>query len=162
MLKVNDQAPLSIQVSDSSGQAVSLESFFTENPNSLVVLYFYPKDDTPGCTQEACNFRDDVSQLKALGAQPIGVSKDSPESHQKFASKHQLPFPLWSDPDHRLMDAFGVWGERSFMGKKYFGTARSTFVVDPSGRIVAVWEKVNPASHIQEVISFLENYRSKK
>ena len=157
MLKVNDQAPLSVTISDAQGRPVSLQQTIIDNPGKHIVLYFYPKDDTPGCTKEACNFRDTTSELEQRNAVVIGVSKDSQESHQKFAQKHELPFPLWSDPEHTLMEAFGVWGEQSFMGRKYMGTSRSTFIIDSTGKIVAVWEKVKPAKHSQEVLDFLKN-----
>lgn len=155
MLKVNDQAPLSVTISDAQGKAVSLQQTILDNPGKRIVLYFYPKDDTPGCTKEACNFRDSFQQLEQLNAVVIGVSKDDETSHQKFATKHELSFPLWSDPEHKLMEAFGVWGERSFMGRKYMGTSRSTFIIDSTGKIIAVWEKVKPAQHSREVLDFL-------
>jgi len=156
MLKVNDQAPLDVQVTNQDGQQVSLQSVLSENPKKYIVVYFYPKDDTPGCTKEACNFRDDSAEYAKHNAVVIGVSKDDEKSHQKFANKHSLPFPLWADTEHTLMEAFGVWGEQSFMGRKYMGTSRSTFVVSPQGKIAAVWEKVKPATHSKEVIAFLE------
>lgn len=156
MLGIGDTAPVVIEVLDSDAKKVSLQMVMDQNPGKYIVLYFYPKDDTPGCTTEACNFRDATAQLEELGAVVIGVSKDDHASHQKFISKYTLSFPLWADTDHVLMDAFGVWGERSFMGRKYFGTSRSTFVISPTGKIVAVWEKVKPATHAQEVIDFLK------
>jgi len=157
MLKVNDQAPLSVTITDSEGKTVSLQQTILDYPGKFIVLYFYPKDDTPGCTKEACNFRDTTTELNQLNAEVIGVSKDSVESHVKFAKKHTLSFPLWSDPEHKLMDAFGVWSEQSFMGRKYMGTARSTFIIDSTGKIIAVWEKVKPSNHSKEVLEFLEN-----
>lgn len=160
MLKVNDQAPLKVQVSNQNGDQVSLQNVLAENPNSYIVVYFYPKDDTPGCTTEACNFRDDSATFSALNAVVIGVSKDDEKSHQKFATKHSLPFPLWADLDQKLMEAFGVWTQQSFMGRKYMGTSRSTFIINSKGKIVAVWEKVKPAQHSKEVIAFLESQSS--
>lgn len=155
MLKVNDQAPVSVQVMSSKGVPISLDKVMEANPGKSIVLYFYPKDETPGCTTQACNFRDLTDEISKAGAVIIGVSKDDLKSHGKFATKHELPFDLWSDPDHVLMEAFGVWGERAFMGRTYFGTSRSTFVISPDGKIVAVWEKANPATNGAEVLEFL-------
>jgi thioredoxin-dependent peroxiredoxin len=157
MLKVNDQTPLEVQITDQNGEQVSLQTVLSANPNTYIVVYFYPKDDTPGCTTEACNFRDDSAELAKHNAVIVGVSKDDEKSHQKFAAKHSLLFPLWADTEHKLMEAFGVWAEHSFMGRKYMGTSRSTFIINPEGKIVAVWEKVKPANHSQEVIAFLES-----
>ncbi len=148
MLQIGDKAPLTVTVQDTAGASVSLEHF----RGTYIVLYFYPKDDTPGCTTEACSFRDHLPTLNARGVTVIGVSKDSHISHQKFGKKYELPFPLWSDPDHVLMEAFGVWGKRSFMGKSYMGTSRSTFLIGPDGTILHVWEKVAPKGHAEDVI----------
>ncbi len=155
MLTIGQKAPLALTLHDAQGREVSLSQVMMENPGKHIVLYFYPKDNTPGCTTQACAFRDQAEQIEKLGAVVIGVSKDSSTSHQKFTEKYELSFPLWSDPDHKLMDAFGVWGERSFMGKKYMGTSRSTFIINPDGKIVAVWEKANPKTNAQEVQDFL-------
>lgn len=157
MLKVQDQAPLSVEAMNQTGQPVSLQQVLNDNPGKHIVIYFYPKDNTPGCTTEACNFRDSSDELTKYNAVVIGVSKDSVDSHQKFAKKHSLPFSLWSDPNHVLMDAFGIWGERSFMGVKYMGATRSTFIIDPSGKIAAVWPKVKPSNHASEVVTFLQS-----
>jgi thioredoxin-dependent peroxiredoxin len=119
------------------------------------VLYFYPKDDTPGCTTEACSLRDYYSEIKALGARIVGVSKDDPKSHSKFIAKYKLPFELLSDPDHELMDYFGVWQEKSLYGRKYMGTVRATFLIDPNGKIAYVWPKVTPAEHGAEIVNEL-------
>lgn len=151
MLKAGDKAPLSIKVQDENGQPISLNEYL----GNFVVLYFYPKDDTPGCTVEACNFRDATAELQKLGASVIGVSKDSAASHQKFKEKHTLTFPLWSDPDHALLAAFGAWGQKKMFGKVYMGIVRSTFIIDPQGTIVKAWEKVDPKKHDQEVLDFL-------
>lgn len=113
-----------------------------------VVLVFYPKDDTPGCTQQACALRDDWSGL-AGRARIFGVSVDPVKSHRKFIRKHALPYPLLSDEAKEIVQAYGVWGEKSFMGRKYLGTERSTFVIGPDGRIAAVLEKVSPADHLR-------------
>ncbi len=121
-----------------------------------VVLYFYPKDDTPGCTTEACNFRDDYSAYQEAGVTILGVSPDSPEKHTKFKSKYDLPFTLLADADHRVCDAYGVWGPKKFMGKKYDGVFRTTFLIDAKGNIVKVFENVKPADHSTEVLEALK------
>ncbi len=118
-----------------------------------IVLYFYPKDDTPGCTTEACNFRDDYSAYLQAGVNILGVSPDSPKSHAKFKQKFQLPFPLLADEDHALCEAYGVWGEKKFMGREYMGVLRTTFVIDPNGLIKKVFENVKPAEHSAEVLA---------
>ena len=120
-----------------------------------VVLYFYPKDDTPGCTKEACNFRDDYSAYEKAGVQVLGVSPDSVKSHAKFKKKFQLPFPLLADEGHKVCDLYGVWGPKKFMGREYEGVLRTTFLIDESGKIVNVFENVRPAEHSAEVLSAL-------
>ncbi|MBX4211281.1 MAG: thioredoxin-dependent thiol peroxidase [Candidatus Yanofskybacteria bacterium] len=152
MLIIGDKAPLTTKIQDSDGNSVSL----ADRLGKPVVLYFYPKDDTPGCTKEACSFRDWNKDIQKLGVHVIGVSKDSPASHQKFAKKYHLNFELWSDQEHKLMEAFGTWQEKKFMGRKYMGTTRSTFVLDSKGKILKVWEKVNPLEHGKEIYEFLE------
>ncbi len=151
MLQPSQLAPLDIVVQNEQGQPTSLRSLLGQ----WIVLYFYPKDNTPGCTQEACEFRDANQDLKKLGVTVIGVSKDKLASHEKFRTQYQLSFPLWSDPDHVLLEAFGAWGERKFMGRIFMGILRSTFIIDPTGHIVKVWEKVNPKNHAVEVLEFL-------
>jgi peroxiredoxin Q/BCP len=116
-----------------------------------VVLYFYPKDDTPGCTTEACQFRDLFPKFQSLDAVVLGVSPDSAKSHGKFRDKFSLPFTLLADTDHAIADAYGVWQEKSMYGKKYMGVARTTFLIDREGRIAKVWEKVKPDGHAEEV-----------
>lgn len=120
-----------------------------------VILYFYPKDDTPGCTTEACNFRDDYSQYQQAGVTILGVSPDSPASHVKFKQKFSLPFPLLADEDHAVADQYGVWGPKKFMGREYEGILRTTFVIDPQGQIVRVFENVKPAEHSRELLAAL-------
>jgi peroxiredoxin Q/BCP len=120
-----------------------------------VVLYFYPADDTPGCTKEACNFRDDYSAYEKAGIQILGVSPDTVKSHVKFKQKFQLPFPLLADEGHKVCDLYGVWGPKKFMGKEYEGVLRTTFLIDENGKIVKVFEKVRPAEHSGEVLSAL-------
>ncbi|HEX7973553.1 MAG TPA: thioredoxin-dependent thiol peroxidase [Anaerolineales bacterium] len=122
-----------------------------------VILYFYPKDDTPGCTTEACNFRDDYSGYERAGAVILGVSPDSPASHAKFKAKFHLPFTLLADVGHKVCDLYGVWGEKKFMGHTSLGVLRTTFLIDPQGRIVKVFEKVKPAEHSAEILEALQN-----
>jgi peroxiredoxin Q/BCP len=120
-----------------------------------VVLYFYPKDDTSGCTTQACEFRDSWAEVQARGAVVLGVSPDSVASHQKFRDKFSLPFPLLADEDHAVAEAYGVWGEKSMYGRKYQGILRTTFLIDPAGRIARVFEKVKPKGHAAEVLDAL-------
>lgn len=121
-----------------------------------VILYFYPKDDTPGCTVEACNFRDDYSAYMDAGVTILGVSPDTPKSHMKFKQKFQLPFPLLADKDHAICDLYGVWGPKKFMGRSYEGVLRTTFLIDPSGNIKKVFENVKPADHSAELLAALK------
>lgn len=118
-----------------------------------VVLYFYPKDDTPGCTTEACNFRDDYSAYQNSGVVILGVSADTAESHRRFKEKYDLPFILLADPDHQVCDLYGVWGPKEKFGRKYEGIHRTTFLIDRDGMIAKVFENVKPAEHSQEVLS---------
>jgi thioredoxin-dependent peroxiredoxin len=120
-----------------------------------VVLYFYPADDTPGCTKEACNFRDDYSAYEKAGIQILGISPDTVKSHVKFKQKFQLPFPLLADEGHKVCDLYQVWGPKKFMGKEYEGVLRTTFLIDETGQIVKVFEQVRPAEHSAEVLSAL-------
>ncbi len=153
MLQPTSLAPLDVEITDEQGQPISLQSVL----GKWVVLYFYPKDDTPGCTVEACSFRDISAELTKLGAVVIGVSKDAAKSHSTFKTKYQLNFPLWSDPDHKLLEAFGAWGEKKFMGKIYMGIIRSTFVIDPTGHISKTMEKVTPKNHGDEILAYLKS-----
>ncbi|MDH4373525.1 MAG: thioredoxin-dependent thiol peroxidase [Verrucomicrobiota bacterium] len=121
-----------------------------------VVIYFYPRDDTPGCTKEACGFRDQYAELQKTGAVVLGVSADTVKSHAKFTDKFQLPFPLISDPDAVITKAFGAWGEKVFMGRKYQGIHRVTFLIGADGRIARVWDLVKPESHAAEVLEALK------
>lgn len=120
-----------------------------------VVLYFYPKDDTPGCTKEACNFRDDYSAYEKADVTILGVSPDSVASHVKFKQKFQLQFPLLADEGHKVCDLYGVWGPKKFMGKSYDGVLRTTFLIDENGNIVRVFENVRPPEHSAELLSAL-------
>lgn len=121
-----------------------------------LILYFYPKDDTPGCTQEACNFRDDYSAYENAGVVILGVSPDSPKSHTKFKAKFGLPFSLLADEEHQVAELYGVWGPKKYMGKSYEGVYRTTFLIDPQGQIVKVFENVKPAEHSAEILEVLK------
>ena len=133
------------------GQSISLSSLHGKS----VVLYFYPKDDTPGCTTQACGVRDNHAGILAKGALIYGVSIDSPASHAKFIAKHQLPFPLLSDESRAIVEAYGVWVEKSMYGKKYMGTERTTFVIGPDGLIRAIHRKISPADHVPTILKDL-------
>ncbi|WP_114313719.1 thioredoxin-dependent thiol peroxidase [Thermus caldifontis] len=124
-----------------------------------VVLYFYPKDDTPGCTKEACGFRDRMGDLQELGAVVLGVSADDVESHKRFAEKYGLNFPLLADPERRAILPYGAWGKKNLYGKEYEGVLRQTFLIDPEGRIAKVWKKVSPEGHAEEVAEALRSLR---
>lgn len=150
MLKVGDKAPDFAAV-DETGKTVRLGDF----KGKSVVLYFYPKDMTPGCTTEACSFRDNYSKIKKKGAVVLGVSKDSSASHVKFKDKYGLPFPLLSDEDLKVIKAYGAWGERSMYGRKFMGIIRTTVVVGPDGKIKALFPKVKVAGHTDEVLAVL-------
>ena len=147
MLKEGDKAP-DFSSKDQNGNDVSLSDF----AGKRVVLYFYPKDDTPGCTKEACSFRDADDVFREKGITVLGVSTDSEKSHQKFISKYQLPFDLLADVDKKIVEDYGVWGEKSMYGKKYMGTFRKTFLIDDS-KIVKIFEKVDVAKHADEVLA---------
>src|SRR6187551_634075 len=133
-----------------AGDTVTLSALRGQN----VILYFYPKDDTPGCTTQACALRDSWSDLESRG-EIFGVSVDSAASHEKFINKYHLPFPLLSDPEHKIVEAYGVWVEKSMYGKKYMGAERSTFLIDGSGRISAIHRKVKPEAHVDLLLSSL-------
>lgn len=150
MLKEGDRAPDFILDSDRDGQ-VSLSSFM----GRTVVLYFYPRDDTPGCTTEACGFRDAYDLFLRKGAVVIGISPDSPASHGKFRERHGLPFLLLADPDHTVLRAYGAWGTKSMYGKKYEGVIRSTVIIGPDGTIRKVFPKVKPRGHAEEILALL-------
>ena len=120
-----------------------------------VVLYFYPKDDTPGCTKEACGFRDDYSAYEETNVVILGVSPDTPKSHLKFKNKYDLPFTLLADSDHKVCDLYEVWGRKKFMGREYDGVFRTTFLIDPQGNIINVFENVKPANHSEQILAAL-------
>lgn len=152
MLKTGDKAPLDVELIDTSGNKVKLSDY----SDKYIVLYFYPKDDTPGCTVEACGFRDSNVDIEKLGAKVIGVSGDDTKSHNKFIKKFGLNFTLLTDEDHKLQDEFGVWGEKSMFGKTFMGTIRTTFIISPQGKIVKAWEKVEAEGHNKEVLDSLK------
>jgi peroxiredoxin Q/BCP len=137
---------------DESGTSRRLSDY----RGQYVVLYFYPKDDTPGCTTEACNFRDDYSAYIEAGVSILGVSPDSQKSHDKFKRKFQLPFPLLSDIEHTVCEAYGVWGKKKLMGREYMGVLRTTFIIAPDGKVKKVYENVKPATHSVEVLSAIK------
>lgn len=143
-----------ITVAKQNGEMVNLSSVVQSTPQ--VVLYFYPKDDTPGCTTEACGFRDNLNRLQATGATVLGVSPDDPESHQKFIEKYNLNFDLLSDTDKKLCEAFGVWKEKNFMGRNYMGVERSTFLFK-NGSVSKVWQPVKVEGHVDDVLSNLDS-----
>ena len=148
MLKEGDKAP-DFTANDQNGETVRLKDL----KGQRVVLYFYPKDDTPGCTKEACSFRDADDVYRKKGIKVLGVSIDDEKSHQKFISKYQLPFDLLADTDKEIVEAYGVWGEKSMYGKKYMGTHRKTFLIDERGRIAKIFDKVDVAKHADEVLA---------
>jgi peroxiredoxin Q/BCP len=139
MLKEGTTAP-PFKTTDANGETVSLKDLRGQK----VVLYFYPKDDTPGCTKEACSFRDEFATFKKRGITVLGVSPDNEKSHKKFETKYKLPFTLLADTDHAIAESYGVWGEKKFMGRTYMGVQRSTFLIDEKGKIKKVFEKVKP------------------
>jgi thioredoxin-dependent peroxiredoxin len=147
-LKVGDVAP-AFRVPASGGATVSLADFKGKH----VILYFYPKDNTSGCTREACAFSDLFARFKSKGVVVLGVSVDPVASHDKFADKYRLPFPLLADVERKIVQAYGVWGEKSFLGRKYMGTHRVTFWIGPEGRIKKIWPKVKPETHAAEVLA---------
>jgi peroxiredoxin Q/BCP len=151
MVKVGKKAP-DFTLLNQDGKKVKLSQFSGQN----VVLYFYPKDNTSGCTKEACNFRDTFSELSNLGAVVIGISPDTAESHKKFAEKYNLPFNLLADPEKKVLEKYGVWKEKSMYGKKYMGVERTTFIIDKNGKVRKIFEKVKVPNHHNEVLEYLK------
>jgi len=149
-IPVGRKAP-AFSLKNAVGKTVKLSDF----KGKKVVLYFYPRDLTPGCTTEACNFRDDYLALQDKGAEVIGVSADDVASHLKFTEKHDLPFNLLSDPDHSMIEKYGAWGEKSMYGKKYWGVMRITYLIDEEGKIAHVFPKVKPESHSKDILALL-------
>jgi len=154
MLAVGDQAP-AFELVDHDGVSHSLEAY----RGQWLVVYFYPKDDTPGCTTEACGFRDASDALAELDAVVLGVSADDAKAHQRFASKYALNFPLLVDPDKSMLEAYGAWGEKQMYGKVYMGVSRITYIIDPEGRVAQVWPKVKADGHAEEVQAALQALR---
>ncbi|NBO64055.1 MAG: thioredoxin-dependent thiol peroxidase [Acidobacteria bacterium] len=152
MIPVGKKAP-AFSLKNAEGKTVKLSDF----KGQKVVLYFYPKDLTPGCTTEACAFRDDYAELQARGVAVVGVSADDVASHLKFAEKHSLPFQLLSDPDHGMIEKYGAWGEKSMYGKKYWGVVRITYILDEEGRVTHIFPKVKPDGHSREILAALES-----
>ncbi|MDF7819404.1 thioredoxin-dependent thiol peroxidase [Runella sp. MFBS21] len=147
-LQVGEKAP-QFEAKDQNGNVVKLSDF----QGKKVVLYFYPKDNTPACTAQACSLRDNYEALLAKGYVVLGVSIDDQKSHLKFATKYSLPFPILADTDHSLVEAFGVWGEKMLYGKKYMGTIRTTFIINEEGMIEDVITKVNTKNHAEQVLN---------
>jgi peroxiredoxin Q/BCP len=150
LLQVGDKIP-SFSLKQTDGSTTKSSSF----AGSKTVLYFYPKDDTPGCTKEACSLRDSYRQFTERGIKVFGISPDSTESHRRFSDRYQLPFPLLADPDHRVAEKFGVWVEKNMYGKKKMGIKRSTFIIDENGKIEAVIKKVDTANHASQLCEYL-------
>jgi peroxiredoxin Q/BCP len=150
MVEEGQQAP-DFELTSDSGERVRLSQF----RGKPVVLYFYPRDDTPGCTTQACGIRDSYEDFEQRDAVVLGVSPDEETAHVKFKQKYGLPFTLLADPDHHVLEQYGVWGERNFGGRKYMGVERSTFVIDEEGRIAKVMRRVKPDTHVEQVLAAL-------
>jgi thioredoxin-dependent peroxiredoxin len=151
LLEVGDKAP-DFKTTDQDGKPVSLADF----RGKKVVLYFYPKDDTPGCTKEACAFRDGFEDYRKRGIEVLGVSADSEKSHKKFAEKFHLPFRLLADTERKIVKDYGAWGEKSLYGRLFKGIHRITYLIDEKGKIAGVWPKVKPAEHAQEILARID------
>jgi thioredoxin-dependent peroxiredoxin len=151
-LKIGDTAP-QIKAPDQNGKIINLNDY----KGKKVVIYFYPKDDTPGCTAEACNLRDNYEALLNKGYIIFGVSADSEQSHKKFISKYNLPFPLISDEKKEVLNAYGVWGEKKMYGKTYLGILRTTFIISENGKIESIIEKVDTSNHTQQILEMYKN-----
>ncbi len=148
LLSVGDKAP-DFKTTNQDGEKVALSDF----KGQKVVLYFYPKDDTPGCTKEACSFRDGWSAFRRKKIAVLGVSADDEKSHKKFADKFSLPFPLLADTDKKIVKDYGAWGEKNMYGRKFMGIRRVTYLIDEKGKIAAVWPKVKPEGHADELLA---------
>ncbi len=146
-LKVGSKAP-SFKGKDQDGNTISLADF----KGKKLILFFYPKDNTPGCTAEACSLRDNYALLQKNGFELLGISIDDEKSHQKFITKHSLPFPLLADPEKKVVNTYGLWVEKSMYGRKYMGTARTTFIIDEAGKISHIIEKVNTKDHAMQIL----------
>lgn len=150
-LKVGDKAP-QFKLEDQDGKIYELKDL----KDKTTLIYFYPKDETPGCTMQACSLRDHFEELQELGMNVIGVSKDDTKSHSKFKTKHELPFDILADTEHKMIEAYGAWQERSMYGRKFFGTQRSAVIVGPDLKIAAVWSKIQPLKTVPEAKKWLE------
>lgn len=150
VLNPGDAAP-DFTLPESGGGTRSLHDLRGKN----VILFFYPKDDTSGCTKEACGFRDSYADYAGVNAEVLGISPDGVASHDKFAAKYGLPFPLLADTDHRVSEAYGAWGKKSLYGRKYMGMLRTTYLIDPEGKVAKVWTDVKPVGHATEVLTAL-------
>jgi peroxiredoxin Q/BCP len=137
---------------DQNGNKISIADF----KGKKIILYFYPKDDTPGCTAQACNLRDNYSALLKKGFAVVGVSTDAVKTHKKFETKYELPFPLIADEDKKIVEQYGVWGEKKFMGKTYMGITRTTFLIDEAGKIIKIIEKPDTKNHTEEILEALK------
>lgn len=154
-LKIGDKAP-GFRLPDQGGKEHDLKDY----AGKWVLLYFYPKDDTPGCTVEACAFRDSFPKFRRLGIAVLGVSVDPVKRHAKFVEKYGLPFTLLSDEKKELVNAYGVWAKKKFMGREYMGTLRNSYLIDPEGRIAKIYEGVKPKDHAEEVLADLETFHA--
>lgn len=150
MLNIGDKAP-AFELADQAGKTHKLSDY----QGKRTLFYFYPKDNTPGCTVEACSLRDNIEDLRADGLEVVGVSADSVKSHEGFAERHNLPFTILSDPERKMIEAWGVWAEKSMYGRKYMGITRASFVVGPDLTVEMVWPKVSPLKHVTEVRKWL-------
>lgn len=150
-LQIGDLAP-DFTLTDQDGEARSL----SDEKGNWVLLYFYPKDDTPGCTKQACAIRDNFPLFEKLGCTVLGISIDGEKSHKKFEEKYELPFILLSDTEKKVVNAYGVWGMKKFMGREYEGTLRTSFLIDPEGKIAKIYENVKPEKHAEEVLADLQ------
>lgn len=150
MLKVGDRAP-TFTLKDQDGRSHQLSDY----AKSWVVLYFYPRDNTPGCTKEACSFRDSIDVLRNINTEVIGISKDSILSHQSFIDRYNIPFTLLSDPEKEIIKKYGAWQKKNSFGREYYGTHRMTYLIDPKGKIAKIYKTVNPLKHVDQVIADL-------
>ncbi len=151
MVKIGDSAP-DFSGLDQNGNAVSLNEF----KGKKLILFFYPKDDTPGCTAEACNLRDNFGMLQNMGFALLGVSPDNSKKHLSFIQKYDLPFPLIADTEHTLLKLYGAWGEKKMYGKTYEGVLRTTYIIDEEGKIIHIIDKVNTKDHTSQILQVLE------
>lgn len=151
MLNKNIEAP-DFELPDENGKLHKLSDYRGRN----VLLYFYPKDDTPGCTTEACEFRDDYDEYEKGGVVILGVSPDSPKSHKKFKDKYNLPFTLLADENHHVCEMYGVWGKKSMYGREYYGVLRTSFLIGGDGKLIEIFENVKPKGHSQQILSMLK------